>query len=84
MALLAGLREIRLITSPFRVLMADCLQVFSGVFFIRDMMVELGAGHSVTRAVVSLHTELQEEIAHFFDSDRFKSAVSALVSKHIA
>lgn len=59
LALLAGLREIRLIMSPFSVLMADCLQVFSDVFFIQDMMVELGAGHSVTRVVVLLQTQLQ-------------------------
>lgn len=53
LALLAGLREIRLIMTPFRVLMADCLQVFSDVFFIQDMMVELGAGHCHTRGGLS-------------------------------
>lgn len=53
LALLAGLPEIRLIRSPFRVLMADCLQVFSDVFFIQDMMVELGAGHCYTRGGLS-------------------------------
>lgn len=47
LALLAGLPEIRLIMSPFRVhmIMADCLQVFSDVFFMPG---HVGGAQSLT------------------------------------
>lgn len=82
LALLVGLPEIRLIVSPFRVhmIMVDCLQVFSDVFFVPG---HVGAAQSPTLChtrggLVSNQAALKNP--SLFDSGKFKSeAISALV-----
>ena len=86
LALLAGLREIKLIMSPFGVhmIMADCLQVFEDVIFVPGLV---GGAWSLTLCdtrggLVSNPTSVRND--SLFDSEKFKSvAVSSLVSMHL-